>query len=184
MNKYLLIFDPTRYWLNQVLNLFLALLLSNFGSSSLSAPTADQDTNKIAEAFNRIGRFINWIKRSIANALKSVKNKLTNQISDQSPGERINHNSWIWNEGFYPLVYFMFINLFVVKYSSFGWNQKIKNKILCCPTFLCVVTTMLLVLAIHFSFINRSMYYIFMKNTVYWIIWILFNCNKSFCHCS
>ena len=71
----------------QVLNLFLALLLSNFGSSSLSAPTADNDTNKIAEAFNRISRFINWIKRSIANGLKNLKNKLTNQISIQ-PGER------------------------------------------------------------------------------------------------
>lgn len=70
----------------QVLNLFLALLLSNFGSSSLSAPTADNDTNKIAEAFNRISRFINWIKRSIANGLKNLKNKLTNQISIQ-PGE-------------------------------------------------------------------------------------------------
>uniref|UniRef100_A0A1B0CZ72 Uncharacterized protein n=1 Tax=Phlebotomus papatasi TaxID=29031 RepID=A0A1B0CZ72_PHLPP len=67
-----------------VLNLFLALLLSNFGSSSLSAPTADNDTNKIAEAFNRISRFINWIKRNIANALKYVRNKLTNQISDQA----------------------------------------------------------------------------------------------------
>lgn len=100
-----LIFRPKFVRLNQVLNLFLALLLSNFGSSSLSAPTADQDTNKIAEAFNRIGRFINWIKRSIANALKSVKNKLTNQISDQPPGERINHNSWNWNEGFYPLCF-------------------------------------------------------------------------------
>lgn len=89
---------------NQVLNLFLALLLSNFGSSSLSAPAADQDTNKIAEAFDRIGRFKGWVKRSVLNALKSVKNKLTNQISDQPPGERTHHNSWIWNEGFYPLV--------------------------------------------------------------------------------
>lgn len=88
----------------QVLNLFLALLLSNFGSSSLSAPAADQDTNKIAEAFNRIGRFIDWIKRTTAYVLKSIKNKLTNQISDQPPGERTHHNSWIWNEGFYPLV--------------------------------------------------------------------------------
>ncbi|XP_055699426.1 sodium channel protein para isoform X18 [Phlebotomus papatasi] len=72
-----------------VLNLFLALLLSNFGSSSLSAPTADNDTNKIAEAFNRISRFINWIKRNIANALKYVRNKLTNQISDQASGKGV-----------------------------------------------------------------------------------------------
>ncbi|XP_058457332.1 sodium channel protein para isoform X47 [Malaya genurostris] len=68
-----------------VLNLFLALLLSNFGSSSLSAPTADQETNKIAEAFNRISRFSNWIKLNIANALKFVKNKLTSQIASVQP---------------------------------------------------------------------------------------------------
>lgn len=89
----------------QVLNLFLALLLSNFGSSSLSAPTADNDTNKIAEAFNRIGRFKSWVKRNIAGCFKLIRNKLTNQISDQPSGERTNQISWIWSEGFYPLVY-------------------------------------------------------------------------------
>jgi voltage-gated sodium channel type II alpha len=71
----------------QVLNLFLALLLSNFGSSSLSAPTADQETNKIAEAFNRISRFKRWVKSSIANCLRRVKNKITNQISVQPSGK-------------------------------------------------------------------------------------------------
>ncbi|XP_030244875.1 sodium channel protein para isoform X1 [Drosophila navojoa] len=81
-----------------VLNLFLALLLSNFGSSSLSAPTADNDTNKIAEAFNRIGRFKSWVKRNIADCFKLIRNKLTNQISDQPSGERINQISWIWSE--------------------------------------------------------------------------------------
>nr|XP_053611704.1 sodium channel protein para isoform X36 [Plodia interpunctella] len=69
-----------------VLNLFLALLLSNFGSSSLSTPTADQDTNKIAEAFNRISRFTDWTKRNIADFLKLLKNKLTNQIAIHAPG--------------------------------------------------------------------------------------------------
>lgn len=69
-----------------VLNLFLALLLSNFGSSNLSAPTADNDTNKIAEAIERIARFIGWIKQSILNLLKMMRAKLTNQISDQAPG--------------------------------------------------------------------------------------------------
>ncbi|KAG8222484.1 hypothetical protein J437_LFUL000846, partial [Ladona fulva] len=70
-----------------VLNLFLALLLSNFGSSNLSAPAADNDTNKIAEAFDRIGRFINWIKRNLLTLAKLMRAKLTNQISDQTPGE-------------------------------------------------------------------------------------------------
>ncbi|XP_050314710.1 sodium channel protein para isoform X6 [Anthonomus grandis grandis] len=76
-----------------VLNLFLALLLSNFGSSSLSAPTADNDTNKIAEAFDRIGRFINWVKASFMHIAKLVRFKLTNQISDQPSGEGPS-NSW------------------------------------------------------------------------------------------
>ncbi|XP_071554614.1 sodium voltage-gated channel paralytic isoform X13 [Temnothorax nylanderi] len=68
-----------------VLNLFLALLLSNFGSSNLSAPTADNDTNKIAEAIDRIARFIKWIKRNILAFAKLMRAKLTNQISDQAP---------------------------------------------------------------------------------------------------
>ncbi|XP_018568926.1 sodium channel protein para isoform X1 [Anoplophora glabripennis] len=76
-----------------VLNLFLALLLSNFGSSSLSAPTADNDTNKIAEAFDRIGRFIKWIKASVSHIAKLIRFKLTNQISDQPSGEGPS-NSW------------------------------------------------------------------------------------------
>ncbi|KOB75098.1 Sodium channel protein, partial [Operophtera brumata] len=73
-----------------VLNLFLALLLSNFGSSSLSSPTADQETNKIAEAFNRISRFTDWIKRNVADFLKILKNKLTNQIAIHAP-ERVDN---------------------------------------------------------------------------------------------
>ncbi|XP_048264509.1 sodium channel protein para isoform X6 [Bombus affinis] len=76
-----------------VLNLFLALLLSNFGSSNLSAPTADNDTNKIAEAIDRIARFIKWIKRNVLYLAKMMRAKLTNQISDQAPGEGPS-NSW------------------------------------------------------------------------------------------
>jgi voltage-gated sodium channel type II alpha len=84
----------------QVLNLFLALLLSNFGSSSLSAPTADNETNKIAEAFDRFSRFFNWIKRSALNVAKMLRAKLTNQISDQTPGEGPSSS---WKEGLYPI---------------------------------------------------------------------------------
>jgi voltage-gated sodium channel type II alpha len=80
------------------LNLFLALLLSNFGSSSLSAPTADNETNKIAEAFDRIGRFSAWIKRSLMMGAKAIRAKLTNQISDQTPGERPASS---WKQGSY-----------------------------------------------------------------------------------
>lgn len=84
----------------QVLNLFLALLLSNFGSSNLSAPTADNDTNKIAEAIDRIARFIKWIKRNILAFAKLMRAKLTNQISDQAPGEGPSNS---WKEGLYPI---------------------------------------------------------------------------------
>ncbi|XP_076621093.1 sodium voltage-gated channel paralytic isoform X37 [Colletes latitarsis] len=69
-----------------VLNLFLALLLSNFGSSNLSAPTADNDTNKITEAIDRIARFVKWIKRNVLYLAKLMRAKFTNQISDQAPG--------------------------------------------------------------------------------------------------
>ncbi|XP_076621061.1 sodium voltage-gated channel paralytic isoform X7 [Colletes latitarsis] len=68
-----------------VLNLFLALLLSNFGSSNLSAPTADNDTNKITEAIDRIARFVKWIKRNVLYLAKLMRAKFTNQISDQAP---------------------------------------------------------------------------------------------------
>ncbi|KAK0084025.1 hypothetical protein PV325_007766 [Microctonus aethiopoides] len=83
-----------------VLNLFLALLLSNFGSSNLSAPTADNDTNKIAEAIDRIARFIKWIKQNIIEAFKFMRAKFTNQISDQAPGEGPSNS---WREGLYPI---------------------------------------------------------------------------------
>jgi voltage-gated sodium channel type II alpha len=76
------------------------LLLSNFGSSNLSAPTADTETNKIAEAFNRITRFKAWVKRSIVNVAKALRAKLTNQISDQTPGEGPSSS---WKEGLYPI---------------------------------------------------------------------------------
>ncbi|XP_042204470.1 sodium channel protein para-like isoform X6 [Homarus americanus] len=71
-----------------VLNLFLALLLSSFGASNLSAPHSDGETNKLSEAFDRIGRFKAWVKRCVLNGLKFVRANLTNQISDQTPDPR------------------------------------------------------------------------------------------------
>lgn len=55
-----------------VLNLFLALLLSSFGASNLSAPTSDSaDTKKLQEAFDRFSRGIKWIKNRTLHALKA-----------------------------------------------------------------------------------------------------------------
>lgn len=75
------------------------MLLSNFGSSSLSAPAADSETNKIAEAFDRIGRFTAWIKRNVMMGAKAIRAKLTNQISDQTQGEAPASS---WKQGSYP----------------------------------------------------------------------------------
>ena len=61
----------------QVLNLFLALLLSSFGASNLSAAGGtDDDTNKLSEAFNRIGRFRRWMKSILARGLIYVKDRM------------------------------------------------------------------------------------------------------------
>uniref|UniRef100_T1JEU7 Sodium channel protein n=1 Tax=Strigamia maritima TaxID=126957 RepID=T1JEU7_STRMM len=71
-----------------VLNLFLALLLSSFGASNLTNAPVDSDTNKLAEAIDRINRFVAWIKRSVRNtfsrAVKAIRAKMTNQIADQT----------------------------------------------------------------------------------------------------
>ncbi|GAB6019017.1 hypothetical protein CHUAL_000648 [Chamberlinius hualienensis] len=75
-----------------VLNLFLALLLSSFGAANLSQATTDNDTNKLAEAIDRISRFKAWVKKSVRqvaqNAIKAIRAKVTNQIADQTADTR------------------------------------------------------------------------------------------------
>ena len=73
----------------QVLNLFLALLLSSFGASNLSAAGAvDEDTNKLAEAFNRIGRFRRWLKRIVIRALCYFRDKIISCFRNQLSSRR------------------------------------------------------------------------------------------------
>ena len=61
----------------KVLNLFLALLLSSFGASNLSGANNDEDgTNKLTEAFNRIGRFKRFIKNLIMRAITFLKDRI------------------------------------------------------------------------------------------------------------
>ncbi len=72
----------------QVLNLFLALLLSSFGASNLSAADTDDDTNKLFEAFNRIGRFRRWIKNAVLNALFYVKDRVVECCRKQITARR------------------------------------------------------------------------------------------------
>ncbi|KAI1296926.1 Sodium channel protein para [Halotydeus destructor] len=69
-----------------VLNLFLALLLSSFGASNLSAPSSDSaDTKKLQEAFDRFSRAHKWIKSKALRVLKLLRyQKTRNQIGDQT----------------------------------------------------------------------------------------------------
>ena len=72
-----------------MLNLFLALLLSSFGASNLSAAGAvDDDTNKLAEAFDRIGRFRRWVKKLIVRGLCSLRDKIINCFRSQLSSRR------------------------------------------------------------------------------------------------
>jgi hypothetical protein len=73
----------------QVLNLFLALLLSSFGASNLSAAGGgDDDTNKLSEAFSRIGRFIRWIKRIIFRAFQYLRDRIVECFRQQMAARR------------------------------------------------------------------------------------------------
>lgn len=68
-----------------VLNLFLALLLSSFGASNLSAPTSDSaDTKKLQEAFDRFSRGGKWCKLRVLQVFKLFRSKTRNQIGDQT----------------------------------------------------------------------------------------------------
>ncbi|XP_013387533.1 sodium channel protein type 4 subunit alpha B isoform X2 [Lingula anatina] len=59
-----------------VLNLFLALLLSSFSADSLGSDSDDsepEEPNKIAEAFDRISRFKNFIKMKIVEGFLRLR---------------------------------------------------------------------------------------------------------------
>ena len=87
MDKYRLLF--------QVLNLFLALLLSSFGASNLSAAGGGtDDTNKLTEAFSRIGRFNRWIKKGVIHGLVFVKNQIVNCFTRQVNARRSKHQHY------------------------------------------------------------------------------------------
>ena len=55
---------------HQVLNLFLALLLSSFGSENLQKSETEEEPNKLAEAINRFKRFGSWVKVKVIVCLK------------------------------------------------------------------------------------------------------------------
>jgi len=61
----------------QVLNLFLALLLSSFGAESLKHSQEDSEPNKLQEAVDRINRLVIYI-RSIVMQLLSEQYRRAN----------------------------------------------------------------------------------------------------------
>ena len=54
----------------QVLNLFLALLLSSFGAESLKHSEEEEGPNKLQEAIDRITRFVIYVKSHILYCIK------------------------------------------------------------------------------------------------------------------
>lgn len=87
----------------QVLNLFLALLLSSFSSDNLSAPDEDGDLNNIQIAIARINSGISWLFRNIIvffnRSLRGEKNKT--KEANESIKVAVNHtesNGGIYGE--------------------------------------------------------------------------------------
>ncbi|KAH9506937.1 hypothetical protein DERF_011641 [Dermatophagoides farinae] len=82
-----------------VLNLFLALLLSSFGASNLSAPTSESaDTKKLQEAFDRFSRAFKWIKMKFIRSFKRLKPKTRNQIGDPTFDHHQPHDDNMLND--------------------------------------------------------------------------------------
>ena len=63
--------DSVACWTDcQVLNLFLALLLSSFGAESLKHSQEEEGPNKLQEAIDRITRFCIYVKSHISYCIK------------------------------------------------------------------------------------------------------------------
>ncbi len=60
---------------SQVLNLFLALLLSSFSGDNLSGGDDDGEMNNLQIAIGRITRGIDWLKAFIASMLRQILGK-------------------------------------------------------------------------------------------------------------
>ncbi|BFZ11652.1 hypothetical protein BsWGS_14691 [Bradybaena similaris] len=71
-----------------VLNLFLALLLSSFGTESLSSSESAEEPNKISEAIDRFRRFGNWVKVKIIVCIKVKLQRKKNWRPPSSPHEQ------------------------------------------------------------------------------------------------
>lgn len=72
-------------FLPQVLNLFLALLLSSFSGDNLSAGDDDGEMNNLQISMGRITRGINWLKALVIRLVLQRKPKLNDE--DRRDGE-------------------------------------------------------------------------------------------------
>lgn len=90
----------------QVLNLFLALLLSSFSSDNLSAPDEDGDLNNIQIAIARITAGVSWLITSTANlfnrGFKGQKKK-SKEVCPASQAVRLMGNHVECNGGVFGL---------------------------------------------------------------------------------
>ena len=71
----------------QVLNLFLALLLSSFSGDNLAAPE-DEGENNLQIAINRISRAVVWTKSWILEHICILLRKKTSMNPETSGGSR------------------------------------------------------------------------------------------------
>ncbi|KAG8124971.1 hypothetical protein E2320_020249 [Naja naja] len=75
----------------ELLNLFLALLLSSFSSDSLAAPEQETEGNNLQIAISRIQRAINFIKRKICEFVQIVFLQRCKGTSELSAADKQNN---------------------------------------------------------------------------------------------
>lgn len=88
----------------QVLNLFLALLLSSFSSDNLSAPDEDGDLNNIQIAVARIHSGVSWLvtniselfSRKVKHPQEKAKDVSVNQASIKLVGNHVESNGGVF----------------------------------------------------------------------------------------
>lgn len=99
MSVFVVTFIPPLCFFHQVLNLFLALLLSSFSGDNLSAGDEDGEMNNLQIAIGRITRGINWFKAFLIQTLlqmlgrkpKEPEEDLTNDDDPKTEEIEMNH---------------------------------------------------------------------------------------------
>lgn len=71
----------------QVLNLFLALLLSSFSGDNLSGGDDDGEMNNLQIAIGRITRGIDWVKALVASMVQRILGKKPDNTKEEGEGD-------------------------------------------------------------------------------------------------